>query len=906
MARKAKKSLAVERDRRMDRGMDREGEPLSGDLKAEIARAVQRDEGLSGEASLEAFLESVSAKGIELYPAQEEAILELLEGSNVILKTPTGSGKSLVAAALHFHLTANRKRSYYTCPIKALVNEKFLSLCKEFGAENVGISTGDATVNAGAPILCCTAEVLMNLALREGSTLKAAAVIMDEFHYYSDAERGRAWQIPLLALPQSQFLLISATLGNTRFFEEELEKLNGRRTVAVEGSDRPVPLEFQYTEESLEENLEKLRDSDKLPAYLVHFTQRSAVETAQGIVSLRFLSKEGKAKVAEAIQDGSFNTPFGKELKKYLRHGIGVHHAGMLPKYRLLVEKLAQENLLRVICGTDTLGVGVNVPIRTVLFTGLAKFDGEKMGILAVRDFHQIAGRAGRKGFDDQGWVVGLAPPHVIENRKRERKAASSSKKKKQPAKQPEKGAVVWDSATWDKLQTSSPEPLRSRFFVDHGLLLNVLSRPEDGCRAMRELIRNCHDGEARRDQHFRRGWQLFRSLLDKGIVEIAKDPESSGRKVRVHLDLQEDFSLNHALSLYLVDTVRHLDREGLADPLLMVSLVEAVLENPHAVIRRQVDKQKDILSRQLKEEGIPYEERMERLQEVEHPKPEADFIYNTFNRFAGEHPWVGDAVIRPKSIAREMMERHMGFQEYVREYGLARAEGILLRHLSSTYKTITQNVPEDLWTEDWMDCILFLEEILRSTDSSILDEWEAIREAGVLGEKKSMVKGAPAVLPEIRSLRGLDPSADRPAFLRTSRNAIFHFLRFVRARDISGMVEQLAALEGKAAFEETAEGFADEGAGPEDSGQWSAAQLESIFSSYWEVRDGPLLDPDGRAANRTILEKDPIEGNWLIRQVLVDTEGFNDWECLFRLDLEATLKAESLRMEWVSLQAIG
>ena len=166
---------------------------------------------------LERFLAYAEAKGIELYPAQEEAILELFSGKNVILATPTGSGKSLVAAALHFLSLSTGRQSVYTCPIKALVNEKFLALCRDFGPENVGMMTGDASVNRGAPILCCTAEILANIALRDGETAAVHDVIMDEFHYYSDPERGVAWQVPLLTMPQSRFLLISATLGETRF-----------------------------------------------------------------------------------------------------------------------------------------------------------------------------------------------------------------------------------------------------------------------------------------------------------------------------------------------------------------------------------------------------------------------------------------------------------------------------------------------------------------------------------------------------------------------------------------------------------------------------------------------------------------------------------------------------------------
>jgi superfamily II RNA helicase len=349
---------------------------------------------------LDRFLDYIAAGRIALYPAQENAILELFDARNVILNTPTGSGKSLVATALHFQSVAQGRRSVYTCPVKALVNEKWLALCREFGPKNVGLSTGDASVNRDAPILCCTAEILANMALREGAEAKIDDVVMDEFHYYSDRDRGVAWQVPLLTLPRARFLLMSATLGDTAFFEKELTRLNGRETVTVSSKDRPVPLEFTYAETPLPRTLEGILAEGKAPVYVVHFTQLEAAQGAQDFTSINVCSREEKAALAEALAGFRFSSPYGAEIKKFLRHGIGLHHAGLLPKYRVLTEQLAQRGLLKVICGTDTLGVGINVPIRTVLFTQLCKYDGKKTGILSARDFHQIAGRAGRKGFD--------------------------------------------------------------------------------------------------------------------------------------------------------------------------------------------------------------------------------------------------------------------------------------------------------------------------------------------------------------------------------------------------------------------------------------------------------------------------------------------------------------------------
>jgi len=635
----------------------------------------------SNDVLLGKFLDYVAGKQLQLYPAQESAILELFEEKNVILNTPTGSGKSLVASALHFKSIAQGRRSVYTCPIKALVNEKWLALCREFGPDNVGLSTGDASVNRDAPILCCTAEILANIALREGPAAKVQDVVMDEFHYYADRERGVAWQVPLLTMPQTRFLLMSATLGETAFFEEALTKLNGRATATVASTHRPVPLEFAYSELTLAKTLESLVADGKAPVYVVHFTQLEAAQSAQDFTSINVCTREEKAAIGSALEGFKFSSPYGPDIKKWLRHGIGLHHAGLLPKYRILVEQLAQKGLLKVICGTDTLGVGINVPIRTVLFTKLCKFDGQKTGILSARDFHQIAGRAGRKGFDDIGWVVAQAPEHVIENLKLAEKSARDGKKtvKRQP---PEKNFVNWDKNTFLRLMAAPPERLASRFQVTHAMLLNVLSREGDGCRAMQQLIRDCHDSPKQKQAHVKRAWQLFRSLLERRIVEFVKprgaaisstpsplnglrtsvsakeESDSAGvrsennetlptetgstdcitphphslsplrgeggsrseqsnrgddsvqdlsktvagsesgapslRKLRVNVELQDDFSMDQTLSLYLIETIPLLNPEAPDYALDLITLVESILENPDIVLRKQLDRVKD------------------------------------------------------------------------------------------------------------------------------------------------------------------------------------------------------------------------------------------------------------------------------------------------------------------------
>jgi superfamily II RNA helicase len=804
---------------------------------------------------LDLFLGHVRDLGLDLYPAQEQAILELLSGQNVVLATPTGSGKSLVALALHFMALSEGKRSFYTAPVKALVSEKFFALCRDFGPENVGMLTGDASVNRDAPIICCTAEILSNLALREGKSAPVDAVVIDELHYYGDKERGVAWQIPMLVLERAQFLLMSATPGPTEGFEKALTKLTRRPTVTVRSSQRPVPLEFEYRETAFQETIQEYVRAGRAPIYVVNFTQRAAAETAQDLMSVDFLPKDRKRAIGELLGKARFDTPYGKEMKRFLAHGVGVHHAGLLPKYRLLVEKLAQRGLLAIVSGTDTLGVGVNIPIRTVLFTKLCKYDGEKTAVLSVRDFQQIAGRAGRKGFDDHGWVAAQAPEHVIENLRLEGKAAGDPVKLKRIVRKrpPDKGYVHWDRATFQRLVSSEPEPLVSRFRVSHGMLLEVLQRPDGGCRDVARLVHRSHERRAQRRIFAREARAMFDSLVEAGIVAV--DPGT--RRIRVHVDLQEDFSLHQALSLWLIDTVDRLDRESPTYALDVLTLVESILENPDFVLRQQLEVLKRAKLAELKMAGVEYEQRVEELDKLEHPKPLRELVYETFNEFARVHPWVRGDDVRPKSIAREMFERFMDFNEYVREYELGRAEGTLLRYLSDVYKALVKTVPAPAKTPEVEDIEVFLRAMVRAVDSSLLDEWEQMRQGGTTPGTP-----APAVAETDELVPGeVDVTRDERGFTVLVRNAMFQLLRAVARKDwpaAATMVEDGAP-------DRLAEAFAP------------------FFAEHTSIR----LDPAARAPEKTRVTK--LDGAWTVVQVVSDDVGDDDWALHASVDLSAS-----------------
>ena len=828
---------------------------------------LPRDGQHSNDVLLGRFLEYVQAAGIELYPAQETAILELFEEKNVILNTPTGSGKSLVAAALHFKAVAQGKRSVYTCPIKALVNEKWLALCREFGPGNVGLSTGDASVNRAAPILCCTAEILANMALREGSQAPVSEVVMDEFHYYSDRDRGVAWQVPLLTLSQARFLLMSATLGETEFFEKEMTRLNGRPSVTVQSKNRPVPLELAYAETALAQTLETLVAEGKSPVYVVHFTQLDAAQSAQDFTSINVCSREEKNALANALDGFKFTSPYGPEIKRWLRHGIGLHHAGLLPKYRVLVEQLAQRGLLKIICGTDTLGVGINVPIRTVLFTQLCKFDGQKTGILSARDFHQISGRAGRKGFDNVGWVVAQAPEYMVENAKLEEKSARDGKKvvKRKP---PEKNFVPWDKKTFARLISAPPEPLVSRFQVSHGMLLNVLSRPGDGCAAMRELIQRCHDSPRAKKAHFKRAWQLFRSLVERKIIEFIP-PDEKGVYLRINLDLQEDFSMNQTLSLYLHDTIPLIDPQSPDYALDLITLVESILEDPDIILRKQLDKLKSRKMAEMKQDGIEYQERLDELEKLEYPKPKREFVYATFNAFAERHPWVGQENIRPKSIVREMFEQFRSFADYIKDYELQRAEGLLLRHLSSVHKVLTQTVPDAAKNETVREMDVYLAAMIRQVDSSLLEEWEKMRDPNYRPGAETKEVRPPGAEEAAR-----DVTRDVKGFTAALRTRIFTFLRGLVIGDYEQALTALSAVE-------------------QPGGEaWTPARLIDAMKEYEFEHEPFRLDPEARNLRHTYVIPSEDKRNWNVQQILVDPQGLNDWIAEFEVDLASSRAA--------------
>ncbi|MFI5716870.1 DEAD/DEAH box helicase [Nocardia sp. NPDC051750] len=803
--------------------------------------------GTDADALYESFAIWAAEQGTPLYPAQDEALMELAAGSHVILATPTGSGKSLVAVGAHLFALTSGRRTYYTAPIKALVSEKFFALCDVFGADRVGMVTGDAAVNPTAPIICATAEILANLALREGPDADIGQVVMDEFHFYADPERGWAWQVPLLELPRVQFLLMSATLGEVDFFAADLERRTGRGAAVVAGTERPVPLSFSYARTPITETLTELVTTHQAPVYVVHFTQAAALERAQALTSANFASRAEKDAIAEALGEFRFSSGFGKTLSRLIRHGIGVHHAGMLPKYRRLVERLAQDGLLKVVCGTDTLGVGINVPIRTVLLTGLTKFDGVRTRRLKAREFHQIAGRAGRAGFDTMGTVVVQAPEHEVENTRLLAKAGNDPKKmRKVQRRKPPEGFVSWSEETFERLVAAAPEPMVSRFAVTNAMLLNVIARPGNCFQAMRHLLEDNHEPRPAQRRHILRAVRLYRALRDAGVVQQLSEPDEKGRYARLTVDLQRDFALDQPLSPFALAAFELLDTATPTYALDMVSLVEATLEDPRQLLMAQQHKARGEAVAEMKAEGIDYDERMELLEEITWPKPLAELIDGAYETYRAGHPWLSEFAPSPKSVVRDMVERAMTFTELISYYELARSEGVVLRYLADAYRALRRTVPEAARTEELDDLTEWLGELVRQVDSSLLDEWEQLTSAGAETDAEQIAFGAETIRPI---------TANERAFKVMVRNAMFRRVELAARQRWTELAELSP--------------------GPD----W-AGGLAPYFAEYDSIGTGP----DARGPQLFRVEVRP--GFWQVRQTLDDPSGDHGWAIIATVDL--------------------
>ena len=898
------------------------------------------------DALYEAFSSWASSTGRPLYRHQDESLIEILSGNHVIAATPTGSGKSMIALAAHFVSMAHGGRSYYTAPLKALVSEKFFDLVALFGAENVGMVTGDVSLNADAPIICCTAEILANQSLREGPTLDADMIVMDEFHFYADPQRGWAWQVPLLELTRPQFIAMSATLGDTTVFRKQWTDRTGRPTVEITDAQRPVPLEYDYVVDTLQDTVERLLSEGRHPIYIVHFSQKDAVDTASSLMDRKLISPEIRSQISREISTVSFTKGFGQTLRGLLSHGIGVHHAGMLPRYRRLVERLTQQGLLPVICGTDTLGVGINVPIRTVLLTSLVKFDGSKMRHLRSREFHQIAGRAGRAGFDTVGFVRVLAPEHEVETARErarltavqeaardEREAKRAKKKASKKRSGPKEGQITWSRSTFERLRDAAPEALQSHFEMTHATVLNVLGGAADAGRDPAEhlvhLALHNDDPQLPANPHIRHLADIYTSLLQAGVVEhlsSARAQELGVSRLQLVADLPDDFALNQPLSPFALAAFELLDPDSPTFALDVISIIEAVLEDPRPLLYAQENQAKAAAVASMKAQGMEYDERIAALEEISWPKPLEELLSPAFSVYTRSNPWVGDLELSPKSVIREMIENAMTFTELISRYDVGRSEGVILRYLSDAYRMMRQVIPEEIMTEELESMISWLADLIRSVDSSLLDEWEAMMN----GEELVEAEGEASAVGAERAF-GADESgaiaftANRHAFRNAVRRALFTFVELMSRDDVDGLERATAqAADGDGLFAQVA--------------PWTGDDWDHALERYWAEHDWIDINQGARSQALCALEEKisgedilavmpfsardhvnqrsrfealaravdeaPAGSVWLATQTITDPEGNMDWRIAGLVDLAASDKEKRVVLTVLTVDA--
>jgi hypothetical protein len=444
----------------------------------------------------------------------------------------------------------------------------------------------------------------------------------------------------------------------------------------------------------------------------------------------------------------------------------------------------------------------------------------------------------------------------VIENHKALQKAGDDPKKRRKvQRKKPPEGFVTWNEDAFRRLVEAEPEPLVSRMRVSHAMLLNVIAREGDAFEAMRRLLRENHEQSRQQVRLVRRAIAIYRSLLTAGVVERIESPGADGRRVRLVEDLQLDFALNQPLSTFALATFDTLDPEAPTYPLDVVSVVEATLEDPRPVLAAQAFKARGETVAELKADGVEYEERMELLEDVTHPKPLEELLEATYEIYRQSHPWVAENALSPKSVVRDLYERAMTFGEYVAFYGLSRSEGLVLRYLTDAYRALRQTVPDSVKTDELDDLVEWLGEVVRQTDSSLLDEWEQLtdpdRSLDTLESAQTEV--AP---PRPRAL-----TANPRSFRVLVRNAMFRRVELAARRQWAALAE----LSGELREED-----------------WRAAG-----AAYFDEHDDLGTGPDARGPALLLVEEEA--DRWAVQQILDDPDGDHDWRITAEVDLAAS-----------------
>lgn len=664
-----------------------------------------------GELELSFYEKFLWSRGLEPYPVQEQALAHIFAGTSVLVTVPTGTGKTLMAkAALHAALGRGH-RAIYTTPLRALTEEKYRELSADFGEHNVGFATGDYKVNRDAPIQVEVAEILWNRIVADKHVSPAEIVVMDEGHYFNDPERGYVWEQSIIGLdPRTQLVVLSATVGHPEKFCHWVE-LTRRVTMAlVDSRERKVPLVHEFREEMIIDTVRELAFSGDVPAIVFVFGREQCFEVARLLKSCRrFTTDEEKAKVEAMCDEALLPSGASKELRPLLTHGIGIHHAGILPRYKQLVEQLALERLIKFVVSTETIAAGINLPARTVVFPALRKFVKQAPRLVTAAEYHQMAGRAGRPQFDDRGLAITLAPEQIVSDLKKELKDAAKraaydeAKVKKSVYNRARsdaqrKGDIVWTPEVHAELVRGEPAELRSKTKITAEQVLAIglpdltatkiatdsvearmaaaeASLPPSMRLDIVTVIENLLLEDRERVVLQKTLAQLVDNLKAIGVID-EHGKQISGQMIR---DLQG----MDGLFIYYVLFNHQLEYIELRE------LIEYLID--HDVIQRLLDRKGEDAKREwcrakLRElrEGNPHItwEDVEAEWDKEHPRPptKVEVIHAELSAKV-PHPELHGGK-KPKNVWATLEDSGMGFLEFVERHSLEHEEGNLFSYL--------------------------------------------------------------------------------------------------------------------------------------------------------------------------------------------------------------------------------
>jgi superfamily II DNA/RNA helicase len=734
------------------------------------------------------------------YPVQEEALLSWFTADQgVLVCAPTGTGKTLIAQAALFEALHTGSMAYYTTPLIALTEQKFNEMQASavrwgFKAEDVGLVTGNRRVNPDARILVVVAEILLNRLLHPAAFdfTEVSAVVMDEFHSFNDLERGIVWELSLSLLPKHiRLLLLSATVGNAAEFLNWLDRCHGRKVQLVESKDRKIPLTYEWVpDQFLNEQLVLMAKGDghtrKMPALVFCFNRDACWSVAEQLKGLPLLAEHQKAPLHAEINKLDWTQGVGPKMKQLLHRGVGVHHAGLLPKYRRVVEELFGRKLLAVVICTETLASGINLPARSVVLASLVKGPVGKQKLVDASTAQQIFGRAGRPQYDDKGYVFALAHEDDVKILRWKEKydqipettrdpgllKAKKALKRKKPTRSDTQ--AYWSEGQFKQLQGAAAGKLYSKGTLPWRLLAYLLKISPD-VALVRNVLRKRLMDEPRilaQEKHLDR---MLRILAASGFVTLTPEPpapEQENPPPYVALQAAPTPELDKLLvfrsvhPLYAAFLLRHL---GKADRDERLQALESVLEMPRPLLRYvRVPFPENLPPGPLARERLD-EELIRRGLMVAKPEPqpgddEEEEGYDWREEevrpptlaeklrllFDALHPDVTDVSTQSVWAAAELLRFEGNFNKYVQSRDLVKQEGIVFRHflrLILLCGEFAQVCPQDITPEAWQAEMRDISERLtagcREVDPASTEEMiEKAHAADVVEGETGNVKG--------------------------------------------------------------------------------------------------------------------------------------------------------------------